>query len=115
LKARALIDNAPYPGETLPAISQAYDAAWAEIAWIFEKEPAEIEKAREQLARALLSIVAEQNRSIKALKIAALYRMALNYMNPARRLLSSANSELTVEGSISAPRGRAARTEAPQH
>ena len=79
MKALALINGASYGAEALPTISKAYDAAWAEIAGIFDKDPLVIEKARELLARAGLSIASEDGRSVDGLKKAALERMASDY------------------------------------
>jgi hypothetical protein len=84
VKTRALIDGASYGAEASPAMSKAFDAAWAEIAWIFDKDPLGIEKARELLARAVLSIASEDSRSVDVLKRAALERMASDYQRMAR-------------------------------
>jgi len=79
VKALVLIDGASYRAEVLPTISKAFDAAWAEIAWIFGKDELAIETAREQLMRAMLSIVGEDRWSVESLKRAALARMASDY------------------------------------
>jgi len=79
VKTRALIDGASYDAEASPAISKAFDAAWSEIAWIFGKDQLAIETAREQLMRAVLSIVGEVSLNVDSLKRAALERMASDY------------------------------------
>jgi hypothetical protein len=84
LKARALIDSASYGTEALPTISEAFDSAWAEIAWIFGKERLAIETARELLARAVLSIATEDGWNVEDLKKAALERMASDYRRMVR-------------------------------
>ena len=79
VKTRALIDGASYVTKSSPAISKAFDAAWAEIAWIFGKDELAIQTAREQLMRAVLSIVGEDSWNIDGLKRAALERMASDF------------------------------------
>jgi len=90
LRARALIDCAPFGAEKLETISKAFDATWAEIACIFGTD--EIAAAREHLARALLSIAGEGGRSTDALREAAIRRMASDYTRMARCWRSSADS-----------------------
>lgn len=79
MKTRALIDGASYDTAASPAVSKAFDAAWAEVAWIFGKDESAIEAAREQLMRAVLSIVGEDSWNIDGLKRAALERMASDF------------------------------------
>jgi len=79
VKTRALIDGASYDTKPSPAISKAFDAAWAEIAWIFGKDELAIQTAREQLMRAVLSIVGDDSWNVDSLKRAALERMASDY------------------------------------
>ena len=78
-KARQLIDGASFGPEALKAIGEAFDAAWAEIALNFGDEPGDVEKARLRLAKAMLSIAAEDSREVGVLKRTALQRMALDY------------------------------------
>ena len=78
-KARQLIDGASFGPEALKAIGAAFDAAWAEITGNFGDDPADVEKARLRLAKALLSIAYEDSRDVEVLKRAALQRMALDY------------------------------------
>ena len=84
MKTRALIDGASYDAEPSPAISKAFDAAWAEIAWIFGKDQLAIETAREQLARAVLSIASKDSWTVDGLKKAALERIASDYLRMVR-------------------------------
>lgn len=79
MRARRLIDGASFGLETLQAIGQAFDAAWAEIDRNFGDDPAEIDDARVKLATALLSIAKEDSLDVEILKKAALQRMALEY------------------------------------
>ena len=78
-KARNLIDGASFGPEALKAIGEAFDAAWVEISNNFGDEPADVEKARVRLAKAILSIANEDSRDVVVLKRAALQRMALDY------------------------------------
>ena len=78
MKARGLIDGASYGPEALKAVTQAFDAAWLEIAPNFSNDPQDIEKARLRLAHALLSVAAEDSRDVAALKTGALEAMAQN-------------------------------------
>ena len=78
-KAKNLIDGASFGPEALKAIGEAFDAAWAEISNNFGDEPADVEKARVRLAKAILSIANEDSRDVPILKRAALQRMALDY------------------------------------
>jgi hypothetical protein len=84
MKARALINGASYREEAMPAISNAFEAAWAEIAWIFDKDPSGTDKAREHLARAVLSIAGEDSRNVDGRVRAALERMAADYRRMVR-------------------------------
>ena len=77
MKARKLIDGAAFGPDALKAIGQAFDEAWQEIAGNFRDDPQDIERARLQLANAVLSIAHEDSRNVEVLKDAALQRMAL--------------------------------------
>jgi hypothetical protein len=79
MHARQLIDGAAFGPETLKAIGEAFDAAWAEIARNFGDVPVDIDNARYRLATALLSVASEESRDVEVLKRAALQRMALDY------------------------------------
>jgi hypothetical protein len=79
MKARQPIDGASFGPEALKAIGAAFDAARAEISNNFGDDPADVEKARLQLANALLLIADEDSRGVEFLKRAALARTALDY------------------------------------
>ena len=79
MKARKLIDGAAFGPDALKAIGQAFDEAWQEIAGNFRDDPQDIERARLQLANAVLSIAHEDSRNVEVLKDAALQRTALDY------------------------------------
>jgi hypothetical protein len=55
MTARRLIQGASHDPETLKALSQAFDGAWATIAGKYGTAPADVENARLRLAKALLS------------------------------------------------------------
>jgi hypothetical protein len=78
-KPRQLIDGASFGPEALKAIGEAFDAAWGEIADNFGHDREDIEKARQRLAKAMLSVASEDSRDVAVLKRAALQRMALDY------------------------------------
>jgi len=63
----------------LKVISRAFDTAWLEIAGNFGDDSGDIERARNKLANALLSVASEDSRDEELLKQAALQRMALDY------------------------------------
>lgn len=83
MRARRLIDGASFGPDTLKAIGEAFDAAWAEIAGNFGDNPVVVEAARLKLADALLSIANEESRDVQVLKKAALQRLALDYRDRA--------------------------------
>jgi hypothetical protein len=65
MKARRLIDGASFGPDTLKALGQAFDQAWAEIAGNFGST--QVENARLRLEAAMLSIATEsalQNRKV---------------------------------------------------
>jgi hypothetical protein len=78
-RARQLIDGASFGPEALKAIGEAFDAAWAEIAGNFGDDPEDVEKARQRLAKAMLSVASKDSREVGVLRRAALQRMALDY------------------------------------
>lgn len=79
MRARQLIDGASFGPDTLRVITQAFEAAWTQIASNFGTDPEDIDDARYNLATALLSVVSEDSRDVEVLKKAALQRMALDY------------------------------------
>src|SRR5262245_37640163 len=74
-----LIDGASYGPEALKVIGQAFDEAWRDIAGNFGDDSPDVERARNRLARAILSIAHDDTRDVGALRRAALERMALDY------------------------------------
>jgi hypothetical protein len=84
MKARRLIDGAAFGPETLKALGEAFDQAWAQIAGNFGDTPLQIENARLRLAEALLSIATEGSMDVAALKAGALQAMALDYRSGIR-------------------------------
>jgi hypothetical protein len=86
MKARQLIDGGAFGPETLKAVGQAFDEAWAQIAANFGNDPHDVERARLRLADAMLSVAKEDSRNVAELKKAALETMALRYRSrPPRR------------------------------
>jgi hypothetical protein len=82
MKARRLIDGASFGPETLKAVGEAFDQAWAEIASNFGD--IEIEDARLRLAEAMLSVATESSTDVAALRAGALQAMALDYRSVIR-------------------------------
>jgi hypothetical protein len=76
MRARQLIDSASFGPDALKTMRDGFDAAWAEIADGFGKDPLVIEAARIKLANAVLSVASEDSRDVEALKRAALEVMA---------------------------------------
>ena len=56
MKARQLIENAPYDPDQVRALGKAFDDAWAEIAPSIDKRPDAIEEARLDLAHLILNL-----------------------------------------------------------
>jgi hypothetical protein len=79
MKARRLIDGASFGPDTLRAMGQAFDEAWAEIAGNFGTFPIEVESARLRLADAMLSVATEGSTDVAALKSGALQAMTSDY------------------------------------
>jgi len=84
MKARALIDGATFGPETLKAMGQAFDQAWAEIAGHFGDTATQIGNARLRLAEAPLSIATDGSTDVAALKTGALQAMAMDYRSAIR-------------------------------
>jgi hypothetical protein len=72
MKSRCLIGSAAYGPETLKAVDQAFDEAWASIADHFGPEPMSIDAGRLQLAEALVSVATEGNHDVEALSVSRL-------------------------------------------
>jgi hypothetical protein len=79
MKARALIDGASFGPETMEAMVQAFDEAWARMASTFGNIPQEVETARLRLAEAMLSVANEGSTDVTALKDRAIEVMAIDY------------------------------------
>jgi hypothetical protein len=76
LKSRSLLEGSFHTPEMLEIVGKAYDDAWSEIAHRFDGDA---EKARLQLAHAMLAVAPENGQNPKTLKNAALKLMALAY------------------------------------
>jgi hypothetical protein len=85
MKARKLIDGASFGPDTVKAMGEALDQAWAEIAGHFGDTAAEIEEARLRLAEALLSVATDGSTDVAALKACALHAMAMDYRSGVSR------------------------------
>ena len=72
-------DGASFGPDSLKAVGEAFDAAWAEVSGNFGDDMVDLGKARRRLAKALLSLANEDSRDVPILKRAALQRMALDY------------------------------------
>ena len=79
MKARALMEGASFGPDALKVIAQAFDEAWKAVAGNFGEEPAVVEEAQVRLAKALLSVAADDSRDPEVLKTTALEAMALAY------------------------------------
>jgi len=79
MKAWQLIEPASFGPEAMKAISEAFDAAWKEIAANYGNDAEDVSKARERLAHAILAVAYEDSRDVAVLKEAALQIMALDY------------------------------------
>jgi hypothetical protein len=79
VRARKLIEGAPFDPATLAAVGEAFDRAWAEIADHFADNHEQVERARARLAHALLAVADDESRDPEILKQQALEVMALTY------------------------------------
>jgi hypothetical protein len=82
MEARRLIDGTSFGPDTLRAMGEAFDQAWAQIAGNFGEPQAE--NARLRLAEAMLSIATDGSTDVSALKAGALQAMALDYRSGVR-------------------------------
>jgi hypothetical protein len=73
MKAQQRLNGASYGPETMKVITQAFDAAWAEIANEVEDNRVAIEANRLKLADAVLANAKDDSRDPEALKNAALF------------------------------------------
>lgn len=76
MKAQRRLYGASYGPETMKVITQAFDAAWAEIANEVEDNRLGVEAARLKLANAVLANAKENSRDPETLKNAALFTLA---------------------------------------
>jgi hypothetical protein len=76
MKARALIDGAPFGPETVKAIVEAFERASTRINRIFDNDPDGVEAARIRLAEAILSVASEGNTDLEDLKNRAIVELA---------------------------------------
>ena len=75
MKARAMIDGAPFGPKTVKAIGKTFDQASVRIERIFGNDPDAVESARIRLAQAILSVATEGNTDIKDLKNRAIVEL----------------------------------------
>ena len=94
MKARALIDGASFGPDALKTIGRAFDDAWAQIAGNFGHDPGDVEKARNRLAHAMLSVASEDSRDVEVLTRAALEAMALGYRERVARPPAKVTSDI---------------------
>jgi len=76
MKARRLIKGASFEPETVEAMGQAFDDAWARIARMFGTNSVETEAARVSLAEAMQSVATDGCTDVVALRADALHAMA---------------------------------------
>ena len=76
MKVRQRIEGTSYGPEALNTMTQAFGQAWSVIARNINRDASEAARAR--LAKALLSVAAEDSRDVQALKRKALEAMALS-------------------------------------
>src|SRR5688572_26967192 len=81
MRARKLIDGASFGPETVKAMGEAFDEAWAEIAEHFGDSSTH---ARLKLAEAMLSVANDGSTDVAALKAGALQAMAMDYRSGIR-------------------------------
>ena len=81
MQARGLIEeNTSFGPDTIKAMGQALDEAWAEIAGNFGGDSAVIEGTRMKLANAILAAAGNGTKGVAALKRAAMENMRQNYL-----------------------------------
>ena len=85
MKARALIDGAPFGPETAKAIGEAFDQASKRINRIFGNDTHAVEAASVRFAEAILSVATEGNSDVEDLKNRAIVELARHYSSRALR------------------------------
>jgi hypothetical protein len=74
MQARKLVERASFGPDTLKALYQAFDEAWAILAPRYANDASAAEAARTRLADLLLSVARAESRDVNALRDAALQR-----------------------------------------
>jgi hypothetical protein len=85
MKARKVLEGASYDPDTLKALFQAFDEAWAAISHMYSSDHNSewaIEKARFGLANSMLAVAPLYGKDLEALKGAALQHFAVSYSGP---------------------------------
>jgi len=77
--ARRLVARASFGPDTIKAMGQAFDQAWAEIAFHFEGDPLIRDSARQSLAEAVLGAAGDSIPDVQGLKEASLRAMRRDY------------------------------------
>jgi MoxR-like ATPase len=77
MRPRRLCDGTMFEPQVLKAVQAAYDQAWERISPSFVAD--EIDRAREQLADAIMNVAREKSSEIAMMRDAALRVIALNY------------------------------------
>jgi len=77
MKARALIDGAPFGSETVKAIGEVFDQTSVRIKMIFGNDHDAVEAARIRLAEAILSVSTEGNTDVEDLKNRTIVELVL--------------------------------------
>jgi hypothetical protein len=96
---------ASFGPETVKAMGQAFDQAWAEIAGNFGDTPTQVESARLRLAEAVLSVTSEDSRDVAALKLGALQAMAMDYRTGISSKIQTEAQGLLCSSVVDAARG----------
>src|SRR5262245_66553892 len=79
MKARARLFGSSYDPDTIRAMLEAFDAAWASVHFHFYDGPDAHEAARLRLANAILLAAADGNRDVEDLKAHGLASIAAHY------------------------------------
>ena len=79
MKARYLVESAPYTAKILAVLCRAFDGGWEEIAHHFDGDAKGEQAARMRLAYAVLVAAREDSNDPERLKREALEVMALAY------------------------------------
>src|SRR5262245_26627563 len=79
MRARLRIARSYFGPDTIKAMGEAFDQAWAEIAFHFEGDPLIRDSARQSLAEAVLGVAAVSIPDVRGLKAASLRAMRRDY------------------------------------